>query len=197
LKNQSRQFFCEIFNHLVYSKLEYGILRLKAESSMNPLDVAVLLKIASLKGEEWFQKSLAESLALSQSEISKSLSRSKYAGLLSEDGKVVSKQALLEFLQFGIRYVFPVRPGPLMRGIPTSHSAPPLNKIILSNEAYVWPSAKGPVRGSAIVPLYNNVVIAVERDRVLHELLALVDALRVGRVREKKFAIEELYRRLK
>jgi hypothetical protein len=164
---------------------------------MSPQDIVVLLKIGSLNGHDWFQKSLADSLALSQSEISKSLSRSKYAELLSDDGKVVRKQALLEFLQFGIRYVFPVKPGPLMRGIPTSHSASPLNKIIVSDEAYVWPSAKGTVRGSAIVPLYKSIVKAVERDPMLHELLALVDALRVGRVREKNFAIEELNRRLK
>jgi len=31
---------------------------------------------------------------------------------------------------------------------------------------------------------------------VLHELLAFVDALRVGRMREKNLAIEELRRRL-
>lgn len=115
---------------------------MKSQVSLSPQDIVVLLKIASLNGQDWFQKSLADSLALSQSEISKSLSRSNFAGLLGGSGKEVHKQALLEFLQFGIRYVFPVRPGPLMRGIPTSHSASPLNQIIISNEAYVWPSAK-------------------------------------------------------
>lgn len=169
---------------------------MKSQPGMSPQDIAVLLKIASMKGQDWLQKPLADSLVLSQSEVSKSLARSKFAGLLGADGKEVSKQALLEFLQFGIRFVFPVRPGPLMRGIPTSHSASPLNNIIISNEAYVWPSAKGTVRGSAIVPLYSSVVKAVERDPVLHEMLALVDALRVGKVREKNLAIEELRRRL-
>jgi hypothetical protein len=32
----------------------------------------------------------------------------------------------------------------------------------------------------------------VQKDTVLHELLALVDAIRVGRAREKEIAIKEL-----
>lgn len=163
---------------------------------MSPQDVVVLLKIISYGKETWLQKPLAESLSLSQSEISKSLARSKHAGLLDGTGKDVRKQALLEFLQYGIAVVFPVRPGAMVRGIPTAHSAPPLNKIIQSEGEYVWPSAKGQSKGQAIVPLYNNVVKAVQNDQQLHELLALVDAIRVGRVREKQIAIDELKKRL-
>src|SRR5690606_34133084 len=110
----------------------------------------------------------------------------------------VKKQALLEFLQYGIAYSFPVKPGPVVRGIPTAHSAPPLNNLIVSNgEEYVWPSATGLMRGQAISPLYKNAVKAVRGNNELHELLSLVDALRVGRVREKQLAIEELKKRLK
>jgi hypothetical protein len=39
-------------------------------------------------------------------------------------------------------------------------------------------------------------VKAVKGNSELHELLSLVDALRVGRVREKNLAIEELKKRL-
>jgi len=35
------------------------------------------------------------------------------------------------------------------------------------------------------------------KDPSLHELLALVDALRVGRAREKELALKELKKRLK
>lgn len=107
------------------------------------------------------------------------------------------RSSILEFLQYGLSYVFPQQPGALVRGIPTAHSAPPLDKLIQSNELYVWPSAKGNARGQAIEPLYSSVVIAIEKDSKLYELLALVDALRVGRVREKQLAMEELKKRLK
>jgi hypothetical protein len=100
--------------------------------------------------------------------------------------------ALLDFLKCGITYVFPQRPGALVKGVPTAHSAPPLNAQIVSNEHYVWPSARGTIRGQAIEPLYPSVVKAVENDAILYKLLSLVDALRVGRAREKAIAIKEL-----
>ncbi|HEY3373180.1 MAG TPA: hypothetical protein VGK10_20175 [Prolixibacteraceae bacterium] len=61
----------------------------------------------------------------------------------------------------------------VVRGIPTAHSAAPLNEVIQSTEPYVWPSGKGTVRGQSIVPLYPTVVDAVQNDPKLYELLAL------------------------
>lgn len=163
---------------------------------MSPHDIVILLKIATYEDKQWFQTSLAQDLNISQSEISKSLQRSKFAGLIDPKGKKVMKLALLEFLQYGLRYVFPQKPGPVVRGVPTSHSAAPLKNKIQSTENYVWPYAKGTVRGQSIVPLYPSVPQAALKDVKLYELLALVDALRVGRVREKELAIIDIKRRL-
>jgi hypothetical protein len=44
--------------------------------------------------------------------------------------------------------------------------------------------------------LYPSVVDAVQNDEKLHELLALVDAIRVGRAREREIAIKELKQRI-
>lgn len=159
---------------------------------MSPHDIVILLKIVSYGDKQWFQKPLAEELGISQSEVSKSLNRSKYAGLLDPTGKKVMKLALLEFLQFGIRYIFPQKPGPIVRGVATSHSASPLKEQINSNEVFVWPYAKGNVRGQSILPLYPSVPEAALKDEILYQLLALIDALRVGRAREKELALEEL-----
>jgi hypothetical protein len=167
------------------------------QPSMSPQDVVILLKIASYGQNPWNQIKLAEQLHLSQPEISNSLARSRYAGLLDESSKNVRTQALLEFLQYGIAYAFPTKPGAVVRGIPTAHSAPPLNTLIVAGgDEYVWPSATGQLRGQAISPLYKSVVKAVKNDHELHELLSLVDAIRVGKVREKNLAIEELKKRL-
>jgi len=163
---------------------------------MRPQDIVVLLKIISLNENSWSQLVLADELFMSQSEISQCLSRSKYAGLLQFDGKKVNKQSLMDFLQYGIKYVFPQQPGAIARGVPTAHSAPPLDAIIQSEEKYVWPSGKGSARGQSIIPLYPTVVDAVKLDSLLHELLALVDALRVGRARERELAIQELKKRI-
>ena len=170
---------------------------MKAQNQqLKPQDVVLLLKIVSGNTPSWNQKPMAEALGLSQSEVSEAVSRCKYAGLLAPNGKTVMKMALMEFLQYGLRYVFPQKPGAVVRGVPTSHSAQPLSDDIQSSEAYVWPFGKGTVRGHSIVPLYPSVPEAALKDKKLHELLALVDALRVGRARERELAIRALKNRL-
>lgn len=163
---------------------------------IKPQDILLLLKIVSQNNPKWNQKPIAEALGLSQSEVSEAVARLKYAGLLDPKGKTVMKMALMEFLQYGLRYVFPQKPGAVVRGVPTSHSALPLKEQIQSTEHYVWPYGKGTVRGQSISPLYPSVPEAALKDDKLHELLALVDALRVGRAREKELAVIELKNRL-
>jgi DNA-binding transcriptional MocR family regulator len=163
---------------------------------MKPQDIVILLKIVAMGDESWQQKPLAEELGISQSEVSQSVARSQYAGLLFGNGKQVMKSALLEFLQFGLAYVFPQKPGAVVRGIATAHAASPLKESIDSNESYVWPYAKGNQRGQAIVPLYPSVPEAALKDPKLYEMLALTDALRAGKAREKVMAIEELKKRI-
>lgn len=163
---------------------------------LKPQDVLILLKIVRDNNPSWNQKPTAEALGLSQSEVSESVARCKFASLLDPKGKIVMKMALMELLQYGLRYVFPVQPGAVVRGVPTSHSASPLKDIIQSSEAYVWPFAKGNVRGHSIKPLYPSVPEAALKDEKLYELLALVDALRVGRARERELAVKELKKAL-
>ena len=168
----------------------------QSQYSMKPQDVVVLLKVIALNNDNWQQIPLAHSLKMSQSEVSQSVARSKYAGLLDYSGKKVIRQALYDFLQYGLAVVFPTKPGAVVRGIPTAHSTAPLNKEISSGEDYVWPFAKGNVRGHGITPLYATVPQAALDDEQLHALLALADALRVGKAREKNMAVQELKNRI-
>jgi DNA-binding transcriptional ArsR family regulator len=162
------------------------------KNNLKPQDVVILLKIIALGNDNWFHHTLALDLGMSQSEVTQSLNRSKYAGLIDATRKKVNRLAFNEFVLHGLSYVFPQQPGPLVRGVLTAHSAEPLNKIITSNEKYVWPYAKGLERGQSIQPLFNTVVEAALKDHKLYELLTLVDALRVGKVREKELAKKEL-----
>jgi len=60
----------------------------------------------------------------------------------------------------------------------------------------VWPYAEGAIRGEEFEPLYPSVPFAAQRDPKLYELLALVDAIRDGRARERSLAAKELESRL-
>ncbi len=89
---------------------------------------------------------------------------------------------LLEFLTFGIQYVFvPERSG-LIRGMPTAHAVEPLLSHFMSNNEPppVWPDPEGEVRGESFSPLYKSTPYAAKNDPELYELLALVDAIRGG-----------------
>ncbi len=52
------------------------------------------------------------------------------------------------------------------------------------------------MRGYAFAPLYRTVPEAALRDPALYELLALVDAIRDGRARERNLAQKALEKRL-
>lgn len=163
---------------------------------MRPHDIAILLKIASKGEQAWYMKDLANELNISASEISESINRSVIAGLLSSDKKSLKKLSFLDFLKSGLRYVYPQQPGAMVRGIATAHSAPPLNGQIMSDEPYVWPFAKGNIRGQAIEPLHPNTPEACLSDTKYYELLALTDAIRVGKTREQNLAFEMIKERI-
>ena len=70
---------------------------MKAQSQhLKPQDVVLLLKIVSDNNPTWNQKPMAETLGLSQSEVSEAVARCKFSGLLAPDGKTVMKMALIE-----------------------------------------------------------------------------------------------------
>lgn len=162
------------------------------QSNMKPQDLLILFKIISNGSSSWQQKPLAESLCMSQSEISQSLKRSEYAGLINLKTKIIMRLALMEFLQYGFCYVFPQKPGAVVRGIETAHSIEPLKSKIISEEIYVWPYPKGKIKGHGITPIFPSAIEASIKDEKLHKILALTDVLRIGRAREKEMAIFEL-----
>lgn len=100
---------------------------------------------------------------------------------------------LAEFALHGAKYAFAADKTPLTIGVPTSHSAPAFAGVFApGSEDYVWPHPNGIVRGIGIEPLHPSVPFAAMRDPSLYEMLALFDALRVGRARERGIAVERL-----
>ncbi|MBL7930659.1 MAG: hypothetical protein JNL60_02090 [Bacteroidia bacterium] len=169
---------------------------MKKHNGMRPLDVLILLKISLLDDRNFYLKHLSQALAISSSEVTESVNRSVMAGLIAGDKKTLMRKAFFEFLVYGLPYVFPQKPGALVAGMPTAHSASPLNREFKSDELYVWPDPEGSVRGQIIEPFHPGQINASKHDKKLYELLALTDAMRVGKAREKKMAESELKRRL-
>lgn len=167
---------------------------------LKPQDVMLALKLVAKGSEPWTQPGIAAELHMSAAEVNHGLKRLSACQLYVPSERRVMRANLREFLAFGLRFVFPAQLGSEVLGIPTAHSAAPLvEKLrVAPGDAYVWPSAmkKRSVRGRSVEPLYRSAPLAAAADPRLHELLALVDALRVGRARERSLAREELERRL-
>lgn len=167
-----------------------------AVAMLQPLDIVLCLKLASDDREFPGYEHLALELGIALSSAHRSVKRLQHAGLVATTLSPIHP-ALLELLAHGVRYVYYVKPGELTRGIPTAHAAPPLSELIgASADVPVWPDPKGNVRGYAVTPLHKSAPAAAMRDTQLYELLALVDAVRIGRTRERKLAQDELRKRL-
>ena len=100
---------------------------------------------------------------------------------------------LAEFALHGAKYAFAAVRLPLAVGVPTSHSAPVFSGVFAPGSAdYVWPHPNGSVRGIGLEPLHPSVPFAAMQDATLYDMLALFDALRVGKARERGMALEQL-----
>ena len=165
---------------------------------LKPQDIVVLLKLVTIGDRQWSFGGLATELSMSPSEVHSGIGRATVARLFDPQRKLPIIRALLEFLVHGVKYAFPPDKGTITRGVPTSYAAPPLNSLIVQSDEPppVWPDPEGKVKGYEFSPLYRSVPKAVANDQALYELLALVDAIRDGRARERELAVKELTVRL-
>lgn len=174
-----------------FANRDYRMFVLKAQ------DVMVAIRLALPAERPSTYPELSTNLRLSASEAHSSLQRAANCGLVDSSTRRARRAALLEFLVHGVRYVFPAVLGAVTRGVPTSYAAPPLNRTIVAGELPpVWPHPEGNVRGQGLLPIYRSVPDAALRDPVFHEWMALVDAVRAGRARERELAISILRERL-
>jgi hypothetical protein len=158
-------------------------------------DVVILLKLVSMDQAEWSYAALAESLFMSPSEVHAGVRRAQKARLYSAGNGEPLRANLAEFLIHGVKYSFPAETGARTRGLPTAHGAGPLRELIAApadSLPPVWPYPEGTVSGLALAPLYKSVPRAALVDERLYRLLALLDAVRGGRVREQRLAAQLL-----
>ena len=168
--------------------------------NLKPQDILFLLKLVSLGKKTWSFNKIAVELGMSPSEVHAAAKRALAARLaIKEDGKIWPNiRNLEEFILHGLQYVFIPEKGELNRGMPTAYASAPLDAyLVQDNEPPpVWPDPEGEVRGESFTPLYKSAPVAAKNDAKLYELLALVDAIRGGRARERDIAKKELKKRL-
>jgi hypothetical protein len=165
---------------------------------LRPLDVAASVMAATLGPID--AATLADALAVGRSQVSRALTRSAAIGFLHPErtGRRVTYQAhgaaLVEFLTYGIRYVFAPSIGRLTRGVPTAHAAPIMASRIHSvvGDTPVWPHPMGAARGETLEPLHRCVPDAALRHPRFYDAMALIDSLRAGRARDRAVAAELL-----
>lgn len=163
--------------------------------TLRPVDIPVALRMA--EAPVWTYDSLRRDLGISVSTAHGAVERLSAAGLMYPHARKVNRSALLEFLEHGVRYAFPAIAGARkVRGVPTAHAAPALGSDIVSQHVVVWPDKNGSSEGESLEPLYNKATALPERCRSVYDMLTLVDALRIGRTRERKIAVHMLRDRL-
>lgn len=169
--------------------------------NLKPQDVLYLLKLLASGKKSWSFNKLASELEMSPAEVHAASKRALAAklALKKQEDIIINVRNLEEFLFHGIQYVFVPERGGLGRGMPTAHAYLPLSNHFSDNgePPPVWPDPLGEVRGESFSPLYKAVPKAARNDEQLYQLLALVDAIRGGRAREKEVAKKELQKLFK
>ena len=166
------------------------------DTSLHAQDILVAMKLAVLTPEESRSlRELSASVGISKSAVAISLKRLQALQLLRLEAGVlrVNRMALRECLQHALKWLAPATLGPTRAGFPTSHNAPSLKAEIRSSESpLVIPHKRGPVRGRAVSPIHPMAPFAASQDPRMQQVLALSDAFRVGRTRERAAAAQAL-----
>lgn len=153
-------------------------------------DIILLMKLVVHPGMS--QKDLAQELSISTAEISHGMKRLKVSQLMNQDGSI-NKEAVIEFLVHGLKYIFPAEFGTLGAGIPTAYAKPAFKYVrYKKDDIYVWSHPQGNKRGIILKPIYPTLPDACLSDDQLYTLAALAEMIRMGRAREKNIAAEEI-----
>ena len=151
---------------------------------LKPIDLTVLAFLRTeLRDTTWTQMQVASGLQISQSAVHRALQQLKVSGLMGRHDR-----SFRDLLVHAVRHVYPPVLGAPTRGVPTAGGHPALTGYLPHTEALIWPRSAGDEHGTALAPLHPCVPAAAHHHPRFYELMALIDVLRVGRVRERATA---------
>lgn len=157
---------------------------------LKPFDVVVLAWLVADAPEASTQTRIAAGLGVAQSSVHRALAQLDASRLVL--GGKPERRAFRELAVHAVRYVYPPVLGAPSRGIPTAHASPGLAPLLVAEQPLVWPLDGAPSFGPALEPLHPCVPKAAARSAGFHDLMGVVDALRVGRARERAAAEKRL-----
>lgn len=164
---------------------------------LRPGDIAVALQLATSAGDTLAKT--AKAVGRSIGEVHNAIIRLTAARLADPDTRLIYRDPLLRFIEWGVPHAFPATIGGPAVGVPTSWDAVPRGVNAAETDdgqatriRYVWPSVGGAARGLALYPLYPITPAIVDANRPLWAALALVDAVRTGGAREAGAAARAL-----
>jgi hypothetical protein len=166
--------------HVLYQK----------QPTLRPNDLVVACQLALTPGAQF--KAVAKATGSSIGECHNAVRRLGISRLILADERRPAGELLHQFLAHGAPFAFPAIIGAEIVGVPTAHSAPPFQAIVDSSIGFVWGHADGTTRGQSIIPLFPGAPLLAVNNPPLYELLALIDALRVGGARVRTIAADLL-----
>ena len=154
----------------------------------------VVLSVLMKKGAETLPYAgIGKSAKISVSEAFASLKRLREADLVNS-AHGLKRRNVEEFLLHGLRYIFPLKvTGEIANGMPTGFAAPVSSEsFAVCGAVPVWNCRHGNTEGRVCEPIYPTAPDAAAEDPEVYAHLALMDMLRGGRLRERRFAEEKL-----
>ena len=154
---------------------------------LKPLDLVVLAGLIVVP-KPTTQAQLASRLGISQASVHRAFKQLRRSGLLHIERPDGS--AMRRLLQYAIRNVYPPALGPMTRGVSTAYVRRTPWEQAPDRRGWVWPDEDGDAYGPSVAPLHPCVPRAARAWPEFHDLMALIDTLRVGRARERKQALD-------
>ena len=164
--------------------------RYQKQPTLRPNDLVIACQLAITPAANF--KAVATSTGSSVGECHNAVRRLGISRLILADERRPAGELLHQFLVHGAPFAFPAVIGAEIVGVPTAHSAPPFEGIVGAKTAFVWAHADGTARGQSIIPLFPDAPFLAVNNPALYELLALIDALRVGAARVRTIAADLL-----
>lgn len=166
----------------------YPISGIWISDMLKPIDLTVLAYVRSeCRESSWTQVQVASGLGIAQSSVHRALQQLDASALMTNDVR-----PFRDLVVHAVRHVYPPVLGAPVRGIPTAWAHPSIAQDIHAAQALVWPSDQGRSYGPSLEPLHRCVPVAALGRPAFHELMALIDVFRVGRVRERALATRRL-----
>lgn len=160
---------------------------------MKNQDIVVLAVLMKDGASHLSYQAISNAAKISVSEAHASVKRLRESDLINSE-RNIKKRNVEEFMIHGLRYMFPMKAtGEPIYGMPTAYAAPVSADVFaVQGEVPVWRNSTGNVLGRACDPIYPSAPEAAAEDPDLYNKLAVVDMLRGGRLRERKFAEQKL-----